>query len=287
MEKNALQLHFGGESHSINAHTLIKTLEQYNALVSIINQEFGGGAKEISVQVNAPRRGSFILDINLIEGISNIFSSDSVSYISDLLGILGGIYATYKAFKGKPAKKSDIENQINININNTQINNHIVNLYNDRRTREAISNTFETLDQDNCVDDFNLIWEAGELETKREEFKDLIYNDFDRERLKPEELVVEEDATLVIIALNFEKGSKWTFLHKGQRFNMPVKDDALMQQIEKGMQFGKGDAIKVRLQITKRFNPEYGVYEICSRRISVFYQLIKREFVDPIAIDGQ
>ena len=102
-----------------------------------------------------------------------------------------------------------------------------------------------------------------------------------------QEITSEEDATLVIVSLNFEKGSQWTFIHKGLRFRMTVKDDALMEQIEKGMQFGKGDAIEVKLQVRKRYNPEYRVYEISSRKITEFHRLIKRDYKDPIAIDGQ
>ena len=115
----------------------------------------------------------------------------------------------------------------------------------------------------------------------------MIYRGFDDEDLTVEEKVSEEDAILIIVALNFEKGATWTFIHRGNRFRMQVKDDALMDQIDKGMQFGKGDAIKVKIQVTKRFNPEYRAYEISSRRIIEFYELIKRDYKDPILIDEQ
>lgn len=287
MEKNSLHLHFGGEVHSIDANTLVNTLIHYNALVTLINQEYGGGAKEINIRVNAPQKGSFILDISLIEGLKGLFSSRSVAYVADLLAILCSVFGIYKVFKGKPAKKEDIINQVNIQVNNTQVINAIVNVYNNRKTREAVSKAFETLDNDESVDGFDIITDNQKLSTPRTEFRELIYKDFDSEEPEVSELTSEEDATLVIVALNFEKGSVWSFIHKGSRLKMTVKDDALMEQIDNGMQFGKGDAIKVRLLITKRYNPEYRVYEIASHKIIRFYEQIKCEYKDPKLIDEE
>lgn len=55
---------------------------------------------------------------------------------------------------------------------------------------------------------------------------------------------------------------------------MVVKDDALMKEIDNGARFGKGDAIKVKLRIVKRFNPDYNAYENKSYKIVGFLDLI-------------
>ena len=47
-----------------------------------------------------------------------------------------------------------------------------------------------------------------------------------------------------------------------------------MKEINEGAKFGKGDAIKVRLKIVKRFNPDYNTYENKSYRIVEFYKLL-------------
>lgn len=60
-----------------------------------------------------------------------------------------------------------------------------------------------------------------------------------------------------------------------------------MEQIESGQQFGKGDAIRVKMQITKRYNSEFRVYEVKSRRITAFYDVIKRDLKDPKLIDSE
>ena len=288
MEKNSLRLHFGGESHSIDANTLLNALIHCNNLLNLINSEYGGGSKEIRIQVNAPKKGSFILDLSVVEGaIKSLFSKDSVNYIADILCVLGGIFTIYKVFKGKPTDSETVKTQTNIQVNNVHIFNTILTVYNDRRSREAVSKSFETLNSDDSIESFDLVTHKETISIPRSDFADMIYRDFDEEDLTVEEKVSEEDAILIIVALNFEKGATWTFIHRGNRFRMQVKDDALMDQIDKGMQFGKGDAIKVKIQVTKRFNPEYRAYEISSRRIIEFYELIKRDYKDPILIDEQ
>ena len=53
---------------------------------------------------------------------------------------------------------------------------------------------------------------------------------------------------------------------------MIVKDDALMQKINKGERFGKGDAIKVKLRRIQRCNKDYRTYENKSYKIIEFYE---------------
>lgn len=282
LDPNELQLHFRGEEHSIDANTLVNALIHYNALITVINKEYSNGAKEITIKVNAPEKGSFILDINLVEKACNLFSAKNLNYISSVIDIFGAIISLFKRLKGKPAKKEDLPPQININITDS-----ILNIYNGKVAREAMSKTFETLENDESVTGFDVITPSETISTDRTEFHELTYNEFDSEEPELTERVSEIDANLVIVALNFEKGATWTFIHHGERFKMPVKDDALMEQIDKGQQFGKGDAIKVRMRITKRYNPEYKAFEISSRRIVAFYELIKRDYKSQELIDEE
>lgn len=48
-----------------------------------------------------------------------------------------------------------------------------------------------------------------------------------------------------------------------------------METINNGARFGKGDAIRVKLRITQRYNKEYKTYENKSYRIVAFYEHIK------------
>lgn len=85
---------------------------------------------------------------------------------------------------------------------------------------------------------------------------------------------IEEITTLVIVGLNFERGSRWQFMYNGFKISMLVKDDALMQKIDEGERFGKGDAIKVKLRRVQKYNKDYRAYENKSYRIVEFLEHI-------------
>ena len=101
-----------------------------------------------------------------------------------------------------------------------------------------------------------------------------IYTDFDKENIPDEKNEIKNDALLTITKLSFEKGGQWQFLYNGFKIPMIVKDDILMKIIDDGERFGKGDCIRVDLQINQKFNPEYNSYENKSYRIVKFKEHI-------------
>lgn len=82
------------------------------------------------------------------------------------------------------------------------------------------------------------------------------------------------DARLTIISLNFERGNRWQFMYNGFKISMIVKDDALMERIDEGDRFGKGDSIRVKMLIVKQYNPAYKAYENKSYKIIEFIEHI-------------
>lgn len=109
----------------------------------------------------------------------------------------------------------------------------------------------------------------------KKDFKKYIYDDFDSEKEDmPTECIEVVEAILTIIALNFEPGSRWQFIYNGFKIQMIVKDDALMKKIDEGERFGKGDAIRVKMKIVKRYNPIYNAYENKSYKIVEFLEHI-------------
>lgn len=288
-----MQIKFEGQTHSIDANTLVNVLVHYQNVVTEANKQFGGGAREVRLQVNAIEKGSFVIDISVVQNIvQQLFSKDVVEYIAGLVTIVGGTYALYKKFKGRPVKSKEdmaaaekvvgmkIDGGVDITIKN------ITNVYNQPPVREAISKSVETADSDPNVEGFSVSKDDGNPAAtfKREEFKDYIYTDFDTEEDIPDERSFDETAILTIVGLNFERGSRWQFMYKGFKINIMVKDDALMSKIDEGERFGKGDAIKVKLRVQQRYNKEYRAYENKSFKIVEFYEhIISKEgdlFVD-------
>lgn len=274
-----MQIKFEGQNHQIDANTLVNVLIHYNNLIEIINKEYGQGEKKISLRVNAIEKGSFVIDVSPVENlVQSLFSSEGVAYISGVIAITEGVYQLYKWRKGKPIdSKEDKDNVENIiKSGDTIINAHTVNIYNLQQSREAISKSIETANQDQSVEGISYSFDGKEekIEYKKSEFEELIYTDFDTEKDVPNENEEIVDATLVITKLSFEKGATWQFLYNGFKISLVVKDDALMKHIDNGARFAKGDAIKVKMKIVKRYNAEYNAYENKGYKILEFMEHI-------------
>ena len=280
MKKETMQIKFEGQEHQIDSNTLINALIHYNTIIAEANKELGGGARSVSVKVNAIEKGSFVIDIALLENvIASIFSSGSVGYLSDLVSVAGGVFSAYSYFKGKPIKSEEEKDtaklEIKIEGNNNTIGDTIINVYNQPIVREAISKSIETADEDANVEGMTIsVDKMKPIHFERKDFKELIYSDFDTEKEIPNEDEEVVDAILVITKLSFEKGATWQFLYNGFKISIIVKDDALMKYIDSGARFAKGDSIKVKMKIIKKYNPEYKAYENKGYKILEFIEHI-------------
>lgn len=278
-----MQIRFASDEHQIDSNTLINYLIHYNAVVAEVNNAYGKGDKKISVKVNALKEGSFVIDLSLLEeNIVSLFSRDNAEYLANVIAIVGGVYGAYKLLKGRPVKTKEDSDAVNVTINqinqqqNIQINQTIVNVYNNRTVREAISKSFTTVNEDENVAGVEISSDVVKLPVvfDREEFPALQYNDFEHEDDVPERIEEVVDARLTIISLNFERGNRWQFMYNGFKIAMTVKDDALMERIEQGARFGKGDSIRVKMRIIKEYNKSYKAYENKSYRIIEFLEHI-------------
>lgn len=280
MNKESMQISFDGQSHQIDANILITTLIHYTSVIQQANGELSGGTRNVQVNINAFKEGSFVVDICLSEGIKSIFSAETVAYLAGLTTVVGGVFGLYKTFKGKPVSDTNTLNlPINIkgNHNNITVQN-IINVYNNREVRTAISKSIEIAREDPNVEGITISGDSiSPVTFEQKEFTDLVYDDFDSEGERPDEIDEYVDTTLVITGLKFERGGQWNFIYNGFKIKMVVKDDALMKAIDNGERFGKGDSIRVKMKITKKYNPDYNVYENKTYRIVEFYEHITND----------
>lgn len=270
----ATQLRFEGQTHSIDANTLVNVLMHYQSVVNEANRIYGGGAQEVRLQVNALEKGSFVVVLEMATSkLRQLFSGSSVGYIADLVGIVSFCYGAYKVMKGKPVKTEEDKKA----VSNLTVNGDVkisINVYNSRETRAAISKAIQTADEDASVEGFSVENAEAITTFSREEFKEYEYDDFDNEEEMPDERIIDTDASLVIVGLSFEKGARWQFMYDGFKIPIIVKDDALMQKIDEGERFGKGDSIRVKLRKVQKYNKEYKAYENKSYKIIEFYEHI-------------
>lgn len=283
--ENSIQIKFQGEAHQIDANTLINTLIHYNAVLMQINKEYGQGSQKINLVVNAIEKGSFIIDLSVVESVvKSLFSSKSVEYIASLISIFGGVLGAYKALKGRPAKNKEDRASIELGDVSVEIRNTVINVYNDSITRDAISKAFKTASEDENVEGVVVSSKGNDLlRADKSEFADLIYDEFESETELPDSKdEIDENARLTIVKLSFERGARWEFIYNGFKIAMNVKDDALMDIIDKGARFGKGDAIRVTLKIIKKYNQEYNVMMNHSYKIIEFHEHIKHTQVEDV-----
>lgn len=276
MNTPRMKIIFDGESNQIDVNTLIVALGHYQAIAEVVNLELGEG-KKIDIKINAIEKGSFIIDISVVESIfKTLFSKDSIGYASDVIAIIATLYGIYHGFKGKRIKSADEINYININISkNISIRQTIVNIYNQTNVRSAISKTIEAAEKDTNVDGFRIRDEFSESEVyiPRNEFLDLIKSDLEQDE-NIQQITERKRVQLSIVSMSFESGNSWQFIYDGFKISVRVRDNALMALIDNGERFGKGDTIEVELEIIKKFNPDFGTYENKSYKILEFYKHI-------------
>lgn len=283
METKRMRIKFEGDAHQIDANTLVNCLIHYSAVVSAANDVLGQGGKKVSVKVNAIEKGSFVLDLSLLEEtVRSLFSQETVGYLAALVTSVSGVWAAYKFFSGRKAtdekRKREFDTTFNASTGNTNVslNNSVVNIYNRPDVREAISSTIRTADADQSVQGIRIESEGvAEVSIPRADFKKLEHgNSGDGEESLPTLREEEVDAVLTIVSLNFERGNKWQFMYEGFRISMTVKDDALQKRIDGGDRFGKGDSVRVRMRITKEYNRDYRAYVNKRYKIVEFYEHI-------------
>ncbi len=272
-----MKIIFNGDSGQIDANTLIAALGHYQFIMEAANKEMGGD-KTVELKINALEKGSFIIDVEVVENFfKSVFSGSSVGYVSSIITIVGAVYGAYKKLKGRPARtKEDVE-KISVDVkgkDNVVINRSIVNIYNQIPVREAISKTVEAAEKDESVDGITIEGLDEHVHYPREEFGELIHKNFESADMLPPDKVKEERAFLTILSMGFESGFMWQFLFNGFKIHIRIKDGALMDIIDKGARFGKGDILDVTLEIVQRYVPAYRAYENVSFKIKEFHKHI-------------
>lgn len=248
MESNNMQIIFTGDRSQIDAKTLIKFLSHFQNIVAAVDRELNNGAEIYCLKVNAIEKGSFILDLSLVEIFKRLFSSETVGYIANYFSIVTNLFTIYKVAKEGLLDSPKME--VNITVNHNTIN--VTNIYNNPIVKENLSGCVKAAGEDENVD--GIIINDGN--GKRVVFDRKLLKNCCRQNNLPQ----IEVAMLEIIELSFERGGHWKFNYNGNEIDVVVDNEELMNKIEEGERFGKGDAIRVRLQ----YDPMYRSYQIIS-----------------------
>ena len=276
------KLKFDGQINQIDANILISSLIHTSNVIQEINRYLDSG-KRIEIKVRAPEKGSFLIQLNLVETIDivkSIFTKENLEIAALIISSLVGMIELKKFLKSR--KPKDIKQDETLTTITNQegnilvIKNSIFNIYDKSPiVKDALSQNFESIQNDPSITGFEITDnnEKPYIRINREEFEVMALKS---EELSEGERVLIEAATLNIVRLSFEESLKWDFYHKGIKISAKIKDPNFYELIDKGESFAKGDILEVELQILQKWDESVNTYVNKSYHINKITRHLKR-----------
>lgn len=271
------KIKFDGNTHQIDANTLINSLLHLTNITQEVNRELATDRK-IEIKVNAFKEGSFlvhiILETSLIESIGNLFNKENLEIAGNIVTVVAGLYGAAKFLKGKEANVLET-NDNSVKIENvkgdvTYIDNRVFKIYqNNKIVRESISQEFETLNNDENVTGFELLGKDDTpiVQIPREDFLEI--SSVDDSVILPDERLVVKEGKLFIFSLSFDINAKWSFYYEGNKFTAKINDDEFVKLIDSGEKFAKGDTLDAEFEIRQEY------YEPANTYVNKSYKILR------------
>lgn len=266
-------LKFGGEENDINATTYGMVLVNTVVLLEETNKELETGA-HLEIKVKSERQGSFLVDLGfepiaIAAVVMPLITTENLIAVknaaSKIISTATEVYNWWKKFRSEKPKeiKEQGENVIVIYGDNNTVNfdKSVANLlFKNKKSRDAITNTFAALSKDENVSNFAILDEKQEplLLVERQEFNDLSKK---IDGLQPKTKKEAVTAHLIVTRQSFEEGKKSDFLYGGFPLSASIIDGSFWKSVDDGDRFGKGDVLVAELEIEQEFNKAYNAYE--------------------------
>lgn len=284
-DKKRVQIKFGGKTNQIDAKTFLNSLTSFVSIVEEINHEYVT-EKKVDVKINAIEKGSFIINLELLgtayEAAAPLLQKDTILVISQIVATVVGLYELRKFLKGrKPNDKIDQNDQVQLTNQNGEqknVNSIVYNFYSSNLSvKEALNNTFESLNSDSSVDDFEIIddEETTVFQVKKDLFPELTDQDID-EDLLPDQQSIRVRTSISLFKIVFDKKYVWEFIYKGNKISAKIEDDNFFKKIDSGEKFAKGDVIEVELEILQEYDESVNTFVNKKYSINKVYDHIPR-----------
>lgn len=264
---NDFVLHYGGDSHRINAETLAKSLLCISNLVNNVNASVNP-AIEIDLFVEAVTEGSFRQKLSIYKkNVPNLFSS--LIKKEQIIPILISLFALHQAGGVSNVNIKSVDDNVEIAMPKSQVlvtkevYEKTTEIYYDTKTITNITNNFNILSKDQEITEFGITKELEDknllFEIPKKEFKELAS---EKEEEDNEVTRTIEDKTfLQIIKPIFQnKTRKWEFVWRGVKIPAKIEDENLFTQLENGLKFGLGDQIEATLIIKQILDPSTKIW---------------------------
>ncbi len=285
MNANDFKIIFNQDNHDVDVEILIACLMRTSNIIQEVNRELNTD-KKIEVKIKALEKGSFEIHIELVEKlIESLFSSDAVSYGANIIAVVGGLYGLVQFLKGQRPKAIDQDNKrteiTNFKGDKQVFENITFNIYNENKeVRDNIVKQFSSINKNVEIKGISFVSSMGQIDIDKEDFEHLSTS---IEVVEEHEPIIEikENQNILIIRPSFVKDLKWDFIYKEQKLSAKMKDESLIDIINEGEKFAKGDYLLVDLEITKFYDKEMKTYLITPSS----YKIIK--YKKHIKIDEQ
>lgn len=280
-------LRFGGKGNDINAATYGAILINTVTILEEANKELHTGA-QIEIRVQQEREGSYVVDLAInslaaLGALSPMLTPENIEIAKEtakkIVGVATGGYKAWKALMGeKPVEvKVDGDNVVIVTGNNNKV---IVDIptsklvLENKRSQNAFSDSFQTLDKDKSVHFFEILDDRTLLfEVDGDEFSRLGKK---MPRTLPEKQSETESIHLNIIRPSFDPALVSDFVYRGIRIPATITDPGFWERVDRGERFAKGDILFVDLEIGKVLNKSLNAYENKTYTITQVHSHIPR-----------
>lgn len=265
--ENTFVIHFGTQSHRINAYTLASTLVGFADAAKAANSAINPGY-EIEVVVEALTEGSFRASVSAVYNeAKNIFSSEPVKAIT--YSVIGAFIYQHTLAPDQDINIHTSDDQVVIEQGDTKIivprevHDAVKQVDKSPRFRKGISDAMRAIESDPEVTTLGLSNDPNSDNPPhpipRERFP-LLTTEID---VSQEEIREQIEITdLQIMRAILERSNKlWQFGWNGLRISAPITDDNFYDDFfSHRVTIAPGDILRVKLKIRQKLNPDLGIY---------------------------
>lgn len=255
------KIKFDGEQHQIDANLLVNNLVHMTSIIQELNRNLDSG-KSVDIRIKALEKGSFLIHIDLVEttinSLKTLLTRENFNTAGSIIGGVVGLIELKKHLLGQEPKSKEIKGDKikieNINGDVIYIENFVNNVYeNNTVIKEALSKSFETLENDSSVTAYEITDknEKPLVRVRKDEFE---YLSSKSEKITPGERIITETAILNIIRISFDDKLQSDFYYKGNKISVKISDPNFQVRIDNGESFAKGDILEVELEIKQKFD---------------------------------
>ncbi len=264
--ENSFVIHFGVESHRINAYTLASTLVSFADAAKTANKIINPGY-DVEIVVEALGPGSFKAQIKSVyNGLKNLFSNDTAKTI--ILGVLAAYIYEKTLAPDCDVKVIVDETQVIIEhkektvVIPRQLHDAMKQIEKSKNFKEDISRTIESIEKDEQVKYFGITKDFETVEptivVPRSNFPLLACS-----APEPEETrnIIEVAELQIKRAILERSKRKWEFVWRGVTISAPVLDSAFFNDFfDHKITIAPGDYLKAAIKIYQNRDPDTGIY---------------------------